>query len=154
MGFGSQSVESGSTIYSYELTLTRAQIHSLHTVAIQISAADLGLSATQAPKVHPLLTEWRIKPDGSAFTRVLSPYINVRGVTGAAIITRLYMAELDGIVTNVLFRSGFPSGQDAVQRMPANVGLYVDATGGEITGGGADATIVMTIYYEKIEVTF
>lgn len=141
-------------IFSYEVTLTLAQILDLHNTAVTLTPTDLGLSSTQSAKIHPHLTEFRIKPDGSAFTQVTTPYINIRQSSGAHIVTRFYFAEALGLTSNTLFVANSPTGEDAVQRQTANSGVYFDVTGGSITGGGASATIKIKIYYEKIEVTF
>jgi len=140
--------------FKFQKTITRAQLLTLDSVPVTMSAADLGLTATQGAKVAQLATEWWVSPDGSAFTQSATVSIVLKTNTGGTAISHLPMTEAVGTVPNRTFQSNVLSsafGSATVIRVSANDGFYLEAVGGSIGGGGAAAFIKMVIYYQKIE---
>lgn len=144
----------GVMVYKYEKTITQAQLATLDSVSVTISAGDLGLTATQAAKFHQLNTEWWIYPDGIAFAESASVAIVLKTNSGATAITHLPMVEVVGTTAVFTRQSNLLSssfGSSSVISVTPNDGFYLSAGGGTISGGGPAAYIKVVMYYEKID---
>lgn len=141
-----------TNVYRYEKTISQAELLTLDSIPVTISAVNLGLTSTQAAKFHQLDTEWWINPNGVPFSGS-GANIVLKTNAGATAITHLPMAEVVGTTSVFTRQSNLLSsafGSASVIAVTQNDGFYFESSGGAITGGGAAAFIKAVLYYEKI----
>lgn len=142
-------------VFRYERVLTRAELIALDVTPITITEIALGLTGGQKAKFHQLDTEWHVHPDGVAFTQTAPLNIILKTTTGATAITHLPMSEVVGSATDLVVQSNGISaglGSAAIIRIAPNASFYLEAVGGTIGGGGANADVTVVLFYEKITI--
>lgn len=146
------SFVSAVPMYRYSKTLTQANVAAINAGTLNITPADLGLTATQAAKIHTLSTEWWIVPDGAAWTG--TGQLVLKTTTGGTGVTNISVGEFAGVGTNLTLQTNTLSGalgSASVIRITANDSFYLVSNAADLAGGGANATITMVLYYEKID---
>lgn len=146
------SLVSAVPMYRYEKILTQADVAAINAGTLNITPADLGLTATQGAKIHTLSTEWWIVPDGAAWTG--TGQLVLKTTTGGTGVTNISVGEFSGVGSNLTLQTNTLSaalGSASVIRVTANDSFYLVSNAADLAGGGANATITMVLYYEKVD---
>jgi hypothetical protein len=130
--------ESKDEGFSYESTLTRAQVQDLNNTPIAVTAATLGLSSGYGANITKL--EYTVDPDGTAFNADDSPYLDYFGANIYS-FANIQASSITLTTKNTIDTSTIKD----------NVGYSIKCATATISGG-TNATMRIKVYYNIIAI--